>query len=196
MIAVGSATPWEIYVILGVIFAEALIVPFVAREKWFRFLSEKKKCKKLFVFMWGNLTAIHICWLVVGIMINTLWGFTVLLVISVVISSFVFAIYVFLCSTNAASERASKAPTRADKIRFGIICFISLLSLMSLVVVVVLSGQAFFGRDSANELMKTALLYVTTAFLSWIARKVKEEGDKTTKSRNTTELTGINQGGD
>lgn len=196
VIAVRSATPWEIYFILVVILAEAFIVPCVAKEKWFTFLSEKKKCKKFFVFMWGNLTAIHICWLVVGIMINTLWGFTVLLVISVVISSFVFAIYIFLCSTKAASERASKAPTRADKIRFGIICFISLLSLMSLVVVVVLSGQAFFGRDSANELMKTALLYVTTAFLSWIARKVKQEGDKTTKRGSTTELTGINQGGD
>ena len=196
--AIDSAAPWEIYIILGVIFVEALIMPMVARKRWFKVLPKNKKCEKVVVFMWGNLTAFHFCWLVVGIMINTLWGFTVLLVISVVISAFVFTIYIFLCSIKAASEQAGRKAggkagwkdgrkdgrkaAGADKLRFGFICFSSLLSVMSLVVVVILSGQAFFGRESANELMKTALLYVTTAFISWIARKVKEEGDKTRKS--------------
>lgn len=177
--AIDSAAPCEIYIILGVIFVEALIImPMVAKKRWFKVLPENKKCEKVVVFMWGNLTAFHFSWLVVGIMINTLWGFTVLLVISVVISAFVFAIYIFLCSTKAVSEETNVAAIKADKIRFGLICVISLLSLMSLIVVVILSGQAFFGRDSANELMKTALLYVTTAFISWIARKVKEEGGR------------------
>ncbi|XP_022794388.1 uncharacterized protein LOC111333135 [Stylophora pistillata] len=223
--AIDSAAPCEIYIILGVIFVEALIImPMVAKKRWFKVLPENKKCEKVVVFMWGNLTAFHFSWLVVGIMINTLWGFTVLLVISVVISAFVFAIYIFLCSTKAACEQTARIAGRkagrktarkaarkaagADKLRFGFICFSSLLSVMSLVVVVILSGQAFFGRESANELMKTALLYVTTAFISWIARKVKEEGDKTKKSGaggaeknderqdlvepNTNELTEIN----
>ena len=155
--------PWDIIVILGVIILEALIVPFIAARS-FDFLVEKSVGEKSFIFMWGNLSAFQCCWVVVGIMINTVWGFTVLLVISVILSSIVFAIYNFL---------QARARSGADNVKFMFICAISLFSVLSLVAVVILSGQAFFGRDSANELLKTALVYVITAFVSWIVSKVK-----------------------
>lgn len=176
--------PWDIIVILGVIIFEALIVPLIVARR-FDFLVEKSICEKSFIFMWGNLSAFQCCWVVVGIMSNTVWGFTVLLVISVILSSIVFAIYNFL---------QARAYSRVDNVKFMFIYAISLFSVLSLVVVVILSGQAFFGRDSANELLKTALVYIITAFVSWIVSKVKtvdtEQGKKTQKSCNRREAEG------
>lgn len=62
---------------------------------------------------------------------------------------------------------------------FGFFFFV--LSVSLLLVVIILSGQAFFGTDSANELLKTALLYVITAFISWFAKKFEMKDKKKTK---------------
>lgn len=168
-----SKALWDIYIILVVIFFEAILAScLIVRKSWFDFGKETNQCEIAFTFIWGNLTAFHVCWLVIGIMINPLWGVTVLLAICIITSAIVFAVYNILFKNRF-------------KFRFMCICFFFVLSVMFLLVVVILSGQAFFGRESANELLKTALLYVITAFISWIAKKfeMEDKNENTKKSR-------------
>ena len=175
----NSKAPTDIFVILGLIFFEGLVMVPVARGDWFGFLPGNNRtgvCEKLCIFLWGNLTAFHFCWLAVGIMVNTIWGFTVLLIICVVIAAIVFSMYTFICY---------KSDKLRDNIRFAFLCFTALLAVFSLVALVILAGQSFFGRETASELVKTALLYVTTAFISWIVRAVnkEEKGGKLNKPK-------------
>lgn len=185
LIAGNSKAPRDIFVILGLIFFEGLVMVLVVRLEWFDFLPRKNRsgvCLKLSglcIFLWGNLTAFHFCWLVVGIMVNPIWGFTVLLVICVVIAAIVFSGYILIDSSS-----------NGFRLRFAILILTALLAVFSLVGLVILAGQSYFGRETANELVKTALLYVTTAFISWIVRKVKqgkqEEEEKNNKSKPGT----------
>lgn len=166
--AQGNA-PCDIYVILGLITVEGLVMGLAVRKKYFEFLPEntfksQETMGKVVTFLWTNLTVYHFCWLFIGIMINTIWGFTVLLVICVVIAATVYAVYKYICSYDPSSCK-----------RNLVVCGASLCSIFSLVAVVLLAGQSFFGRETANELVKTALLYVTTAFVSWMLGKIKEE---------------------
>ncbi len=173
----GNA-PWDIYVILSLISVEGLVMGLALGKKRFHFLPKnklnKKRLVKLSIFLWANLTTYNFCWLVIGIMVNTLWGFTVLLVICVVIAATVYSVYNFICFYERKSCKRSV-------ILFGT----SLCSILSLVALVILAGQSFFGRETANEVVKTALLYVSTAFLSWIFPKIKEEGKSEKSSENT-----------
>ena len=161
LIAGNSKAPRDIFVILGLIVFEGLVMLLVVRLKWFNYLPGKNrsgvcgKLSELCIFLWGNLTAFHFCWLAVGIMVNPIWGFTVLLVICVIIGAIVYSGYILIHSDSNA-----------------ILILTALLAIFSLVGLVILAGQSFFGRETANELVKTALLYVTTAFISWIVRKV------------------------
>ena len=52
----------------------------------------------------------------------------------------------------------------------------------------VLAGQSFYGRESADELVKTVLLYVISGFISWLSWKGNK--DKTALS------SGGSRGGD
>ena len=186
----GNAPP-DICVILGLICVEGFIMGLAIRKEYFTFLPENKISVeflvKLTIFLWANLTTYHFCWLVIGIMINTLWGFTVLLVICVVIAATVYSVFTFICFYELSTRRRSL-------ILFGA----SLCSVLSLVALVILAGQSFFGRETANEVVKTALLYVTTAFISWIFPKIKEEekpkkSDEKTKGKETEENTPLTE---
>ncbi|XP_078349681.1 uncharacterized protein LOC144634556 [Oculina patagonica] len=165
--------PWDIYVILTLISVEGLVMGLSIGKltKYFPFLPENKCLVKLGIFLWANLTTYHFCWLVVGIMVNTLWGFTVLLVICVVIAATVYSVYKFIYFYEPESWKP-------NVILLGAIW----CSILSLVALVILAGQSFFGKETANEVVKTALLYVTTAFISWLFSKIKQE-----KSSNTTQ---------
>ena len=179
----GNA-PRGINVVQGLIFVEGLVMGLTLGQKHFDFLP-KNKCNaegviKLGIFLWANLTTYHFCWLVIGIMVDTLWGFTVLLVICVVIAATVYSVYNFIHFYNVHSF---------------ILCGASLCSVLSLVVLVILAGQSFFGRETANEVVKTALLYVTTAFISWIFPKIKEEKPENQSNEGADERTPLNETG-
>lgn len=66
--------------------------------------SPNNSCKlswlQISIFMWANLTAYHFCWLVIGIMLNTLWGVTVLLFVCVIIAAFIFTFYNYYYMTS------------------------------------------------------------------------------------------------
>ena len=176
--------PWDTYVIVVLIAVEGLVMGLTVRKKYFPFLPENETLGKVGIFLWTNLTMHHFCWLVIGIMINPLWGFTVLLVICVFITATVYVVYQFISFYDPQSSCK----------RHLAVCGASLCSIFSLVSVMLLAGQSFFGRETANDVVKTALLYVTTAFVSWILANIKEEGKAVDKSKKTREVTEVIKG--
>ena len=77
--SVQGNVPWDTYVIVVLITVEGLVVGLAVRKKSFPFLPENETLGKVGIFLWTNLTMYYFCWLVIGIMINPLWGFTVFL---------------------------------------------------------------------------------------------------------------------
>ena len=173
----GNA-PFDIYVILLLIPLYGLVMGLAVRKKYYQFLPENETLGKVGIFVWTHLTLYYFCWLVIGIMINPLWGFTVLLVICVIIAATVFLVYQFISNYDQSSC-----------IRNLVVCGACLCSIFSLVAVMLLAGQSFFGRETANDAVKTTLLYITTAFVSWMLAKIKKE-DKAAKPKKETQVTG------
>ncbi|CAH3142881.1 unnamed protein product, partial [Pocillopora meandrina] len=92
-----------------------------------------------------NLLLYHFSWLLIGIMITPTWGLTVFLIILVfVISSFFLLWHLFLCASSQAFI-------------FSGVCF---FGFCSAAVVPVLAGQSFYGRETADDIIKVVLLYI------------------------------------
>jgi len=127
---------------------------------------------RLGIFLWANLTMYYFCWLVIGIMVNPLWGFTVLFFISVVIAVTVFLVFLLLDGF--------------DSLIF-ILCLFGGVSTVLLVTLVILAGQSFFMRETANEVMKAALLGIITALITWIISKILGEKSEKSKKNNGEE---------
>lgn len=159
--------PWDIYLILTLIVLEGLVMPIVYRSSCCLGKLEFS------IFLWANLTAYHICWLVIGIMINALWGVIVLLFVCVSIAATIFAVYNYCCYTSSNN--------RCDRCHNFIVSAAGLLSVLSLVFVVIFTRQTILGGETTGDIVKTVILYVTTAFISWILPKTKE-GNETADS--------------
>ncbi|XP_068728231.1 uncharacterized protein [Montipora capricornis] len=168
--ATGKAS-FDIYVILGITIFEVLVLGALATNNLtaFNFLPDIILRRFVF-FAWGNLTVYHFCWLVIGIMLNPIWGLIVLLFIGVIFAALFFAVYIY------------KRTTRF-KLRSFILCAVGLLSVWLLVAVVILSGQSFFGRETANDVVIAVTLYCMTAFISWIISWVKKHDEVKDKSK-------------
>ena len=167
-------TLWDLYVIPPLIFFEVLVLVIAshfAREKYEFFPGTTKIefLAKVGTFLGTNMTMYYFCWLVIGIMINPLWGITVLLVLSIVIAVTVFLVFIVLHSNFDPM--------------ILVLCIFGGFSTVLLFTVVILAGQSFFIRETANEVVKAAILYFTTALIAWIISKVI--GEKSEKSRKT-----------
>lgn len=164
----------DLCVILLLIFVEGLVLVLVsicARKKY-KFIPENTAIElvaRVGIFLCANLTMYYFCWLVIGIMINPLWGITVLLVFSVVIAVTVFLVFIVLHSDFDPM--------------IIVLCLFGWVSTLLLVTHVIFAGQSFFIRETANEVVKAALLYLTTALIAWIIAKVI--GEKSDKSKKT-----------
>ena len=108
-----------------------------------------------------NLLLYHFSWLLIGIMITPTWGLTVFLIILVfVISSFFLLWHLFLCASSQAFI-------------FSGVCF---FGFCSAAVVPVLAGQSFYGRETADDIIKVVLLYIITY---WVPKILKFWGSLT-----------------
>ena len=167
--------PWDVYLIPAVIFIEGLFWGVVITKKSFpdfEFLSETEWGLRIAVFLCANLTVYHFCWLVIGVMINALWGVIVLLFICIFIAASILAFYNYFLHT----------PSDQCSWKNCILGAVFMLSVWSLVIVVILAGQSFFGKETANDVVKTVTLYVTTAFASWMLSKVPLEKSNTSNN--------------
>ena len=163
--ALGDA-PLDIYVIPAVIFIEGLFCGFFITQDRFsdiKFLSKKKVSGlQITVFLCANLTVYHFCWLVIGVMVNALWGVTVLIFVCIFIASCIFAFYNYFRYT----------PSGQCSWKNRTLCAVFMLSVWSLAFVVILAGQSFFGKETTDDVVKKLTLSVTTAFASWMLSKV------------------------
>ncbi|XP_022801864.1 uncharacterized protein LOC111339459 isoform X2 [Stylophora pistillata] len=133
---------------------------------------KKKSC--VFIIC-ANLAAYHFCWLLVGIMLNPIWGLVVLLLVCLVIGVSTFAFHTFLSSTTS------------DKCQPFSSCFAGFLAVCCLIVVVIFAGQSYSGRETADESLKEAVMYLISIFFSWLywkkwVKKSDECGDSASRS--------------
>ena len=178
---VAGKAPLDFYVILVLIILEGLLSGVFLKKGSFNALNflpgkEDGCCARLLqvvIFLCANLTAYHFCWLIVGIMINPLWGVIVLLFVCVSVAAFIFAVYIY-------SSKDTKT-----KFLFSV-CAAFVVSVWSLLVVVSLAGQSFYGREGADDIVKLVTLYVTAASFSWILSSVKGGEKSNQQAQRTT----------
>ena len=132
----------------------------------------KKLCfssKKGYVYMetilvfiaCSNIILYHFCWLTTGIMIHPTWGLTVLAVVCFVIGALLYSVYE-ICDSKRKDEKNFISYCFSYSAIFVGLCFF--------VSQTVLVGQSFYGKDTADEIVKTALLFVGGGII-WLLRK-------------------------
>ena len=163
-LAFGNS-PTEFYVILGLLVSEGFVL--------ICFKSPSCCSDSLAIVIIGicsNLTVYHFSWLVIGIMLNPTWGLAVLLIVCF----FAFALTYALHKIFSVDHYKC----RLRHIVHIIIVAVSFCGVCSLVVLAVLAGQSFYGRETADDLVKTVLLYVISGLISWISwRQVPRKGN-------------------
>ena len=154
--SVSGNAPNDVYIAIAILILEGII------------LTCLKKCpsKRVIITFCLMFTSYHFCWLVIGIMINPVWGLTVLLLacFSLVLLTFL------LCQIFWGGDfKCSR-----ESIMQVIVCVVTFCGGFSLVASAVLAGQSFYGRETADELVKTVLLSfisVGASVLSWLSKK-------------------------
>ena len=147
--SVSGNAPIDVYIYIGILILEGVILTCI------------KKCpskRDVFISTFCLIfTSHHFCWLVIGIMINPVWRLTVLL-----LACFSVILLTFLLSQIFEGGNFD--------IMQIIVCGVTFCGGFSLVASAVLAGQSFYGRGTADELVKTVLLSVIsvgTSLLSW-----------------------------
>ena len=114
------------------------------------------KVKSLLFIICANLATYHFCWLLVGIMLNPIWGLVALLVLCLFIGISTFAFYNYMSSNDAFKCQSFSS------------CFGRFLAVCGLIVTVILAGQSYNGRQTADEALKKAVMYLISISFSWL----------------------------
>lgn len=109
---------------------------------------------QIFIYLFASMTCYHFCWIVIGVMMNALWGVSVFLLICVFIVVLVFIFSNFLQNLE-------------NDCIFAMLYLSLILPFLSLVTLVILNGQSFFEKDTTDSIVKTVILSVITAIMSW-----------------------------
>ena len=138
---------------------------------------------KVFIVTFSSiLLSYHLSWLVVGIMINPLWGTTVLLLACLFVVMGTFLLYQIFDRDNDQGKK--------DCFLLIVMCVALFFGGCSLFVLVILAGQSFSGRETADDLVKTVLLYVIGGFISLFSlrgdKKNKTKPEKKKEKKNKT----------
>lgn len=171
----ANSVPKEIYVV-PVIFVEGFVICIVQRCAKCDFCDKPKKIsiyRRSSFIACSNLILYHFCWLIIGIMINPSWGLTVLLIVGF----FGFAAFY---SVDAIREAA-------DTIHRCLIFPAAFVGLCLAVAFTVLAGQSFYGRETADDVIKTVLLFAVGK-ICWMYWK-----DRTTSVNPNTPTADQNQ---
>lgn len=157
-----SNIPCEIYISVVCIILEGIVL-YPIQYCCFKYgicNKPKKFFRHFCIFITCiNVLSYHLCWLIVGIMINPAWGLTVFF-----IASFVVVASLFSGGQICDPENDSFLIYRClmfSAALFGL-CLVGALS--------VLAGQSFYGRETATDVIKTVLFYVVVVII-WIFKK-------------------------
>ena len=154
--------PHEIYIPVACIILEGIVLCLVQLCSTCDFCEEAKEIsfyRKCIFITCINLLSYHLCWLIVGIMLNPPWGLTVLFIV---------------CFVGVASFFSlQKICVAISKGKFWQRCLTIpaiFVSLCLVAVITVLAGQTFAGRETANVVMKTLFLYIVGG-IAWMLKK-------------------------
>ena len=109
-------------------------------------------------------TCFFSCWMLIGIMLNPIWGLTIALVVCLVISSFSYIVGGYVDVRKTPCDESTHPSLRRNWV-------LSFLALIFLTIVVIFSGQSFNGRGTADEITKTVLFTALVFFTSWLSSK-------------------------
>lgn len=120
--------------------------------------------QKLLVPLSVIYTCFFSCWMLIGIMLNPIWGLTIALAVCLFISSFNYIIGGYVDVRKTPCDESMHPSLRRNWV-------LSFLALIFLTFVVIFSGQSFNGRETADGIFKT-VLFTAIAFLnSWLSWK-------------------------
>ena len=109
---------------------------------------------RLLLIICTSCVSYHLSWVAIGIMVNPAWGVSILLILSF------FCITLFFVINETTHANDSRLSTLfAYTPGFLGLCFV--------VVPPVLVGQSFYGRETADDILKAALLSVIGS-MSWL----------------------------
>ena len=173
IVFLGKSAPlvlkWIMLPILIVIFLKALIVGCICFKKKTPKLDKcKSRTLQIVIFMLAYLTSYHFCWIVIGIMVNALWGVTVLLFVGVITTALFFTLYNFFKFVDVSDNGT----------RNFFICLTLFIPVVCLVCLVIVAGQAVFVRNTVDEVVKIVILTVTVAFMKWTLPATEDTSGK------------------
>lgn len=151
----ANSVPKDIYAI-PVIVLEGFVICIVQCCAKCHFCVEDKKIsiyRRSSFIACSNLILYHFCWLIIGIMINPPWGLTVLLIV---------------CFVGFAAFYSVDAIRDAEDTIHGCLIYpAAFIGLCLTVALTVLAGQSFYGRETADDVIKTVLLFAVGK-ISWM----------------------------
>ena len=109
-------------------------------------------------------TCFFSCWMLIGIMLNPIWGLTIALAVCLVISSFNYIVGGYEINRQTVRD---KSMHRSLLIKWVLI----FVALIFLTIVVILAGQSFNGRETADGIFQTTLFTALVFFTSWFSWK-------------------------
>ena len=179
---------WLMLSILIVIFLKGPIVGYICFKKETPELTQDE-CKswilQIFIFTLAYLTSYHFCWIVIGIMVNALWGVTVLLFVGVITTALFFTLYNFFKFVDVSDNGTRKF----------LIYLTLFIPVVCLVCLVIVAGQTVFGRNTVDEVVKMVILTVSIAFMKWTLPATEDTSKKSNK-KDTKKGKGKNKGGE
>lgn len=114
---------------------------------------------RLLLIMCTSFVCYHFSWVAMGIMVNPAWGVSILLVLSLFFITLFFVIH----ETTHADDSYRLSTFFAYTPGFLGLCVVVLVPPL-------LVGQSFYGRETADDILKAALLPVIGA-VSWLSFK-------------------------
>lgn len=126
---------------------------------------------ELMIRICASLTAYHFCWLVIGTMINPVWGFTLLLLGFLVIVVLTFTLNLIF---NAVSE-FDHTPEAVLYVLYILCLFFGFCSLNVLAISV---SKVFSGAETAYDVLKSALAAVITVIITWALKETEEKREE------------------
>ena len=123
---------------------------------------------RLLLIMCTSFVSYHFSWVAVGIMVNPAWGVSILLILS-----FFFITLFFVINETTHSDDSCLSTFFAYTPGFLGLCVV-------VVVPPLLVGQSFYGRETADDILKVVLLPVIGA-VSWLSFKSRRTSSDTSQ---------------
>lgn len=176
----SSKKEWEgvpsvFYGTLSVIAVECLLMTIISLKCCTAWGITMHSCNRFPLIVCITLGVYHLCWVAIGIMINPTWGLSIFLIISFSSVALFFVIHemsnVDYCKSFLFLQRCGVAS-------FG---FVGICLAFSAPVLV---GQSFYGRETADDILKIVLLFVMNAVmvLTYKSRKPPTDASQCLKA--------------